>query len=481
MEQKYSTVNGEIAIDFPGDGNYNQAPLHSSTFDQVQRSTFAIENQQPNEQIHPDKKTNVKKRRTSIEWIKKYFLEGQALTSTQTQALEALDVNAPWHERLIVKHRRLVGVAIPFIFFQVIWWSCAIKYNFWSLFPDRFFISITMIFGSMIAGMTSEGGGAVAFPVMTLAFGIAPAVARDFSLMIQSCGMTAAAFTIFWMRVQLEWHSIIFCSLGGIVGMAIGLEFIDPNLTPPQKKIGFVCAWFSFAFALFLLNLYHKRKTYKTIPDFKLWKMIVLLLTGFLGGIFSAIAGSGVDICSFSILTLLFRVSEKTATPTSVVLMAGNTVVGFYWRQVIQQAVSADAYYYLAVCIPIVVLGAPLGSVIGSHFHRQALAGLIYVLDTVALISAYAIVPLTKALIGASVGIIAFGFVFFGLITYAGQKIMEEIEKGNEELQQMQINSEEEAKEKGMKPAANKNLNNKREGSGKEKYEVHKLDTLLEA
>ena len=51
MEQKYSTVNGEIAIDFPGDGNYNQTPLHSSTFDQVQRSTFAIENQQPNEQV----------------------------------------------------------------------------------------------------------------------------------------------------------------------------------------------------------------------------------------------------------------------------------------------------------------------------------------------------------------------------------------------------------------------------------------------
>ena len=36
--------------------------------------------------------------------------------------------------------------------------------------------------------MTSEGGGAVAFPVMTLALNIPPPVARDFSLMIQSCG-----------------------------------------------------------------------------------------------------------------------------------------------------------------------------------------------------------------------------------------------------------------------------------------------------
>ena len=44
-----------------------------------------------------------------------------------------------------------------------------------------------MIFGATVAGMTSEGGGAVAFPVMTLALGIAPSVARDFSLMIQGC------------------------------------------------------------------------------------------------------------------------------------------------------------------------------------------------------------------------------------------------------------------------------------------------------
>ena len=211
--------------------------------------------------------------------------------------------------------------------------------------------------------MTSEGGGAVAFPVMTLAFSISPAIARDFSLMIQSVGMTAATFTIFWMRIQLEWRSIIFCSTGAILGMILGLEFIDPKLTPPQKKMGFVSIWFAFAFALFLLNRYHKRKTFKIIPEFKAWKAGVLLFTGFLGGIFSAVAGSGVDICSFSILTLFFRVSEKTATPTSVVLMAGNTVVGFYWRQVMMEAIDIDSYHYLAVCAPIVVLGAPLGNI----------------------------------------------------------------------------------------------------------------------
>ncbi|KAL9960833.1 hypothetical protein ACROYT_G034338 [Oculina patagonica] len=441
MEQKDTTVNREFASEFQADDNYSHGPLQSPTLGHVQWNSSTIENQTAHEQNDIDENANVKRKRTPLEWLKKYFLEGQALTATQTQALEKLGPNAPWHERLIVKYRRLMGVAIPCIFFQVIWWSCAIKYDFWRLFPDKYFMSITMVFGSIIAGMTSEGGASVAFPIMTLVFNIAPGVARDFSLMIQSCGMTAAAFTILWMRVQVEMHSIIFCSLGGIVGMVIGLEFIDPNLTPPQKKMGFVCVWFSFAFALFLLNRYHKRKTYNTIPDFKLWKMLVLLLTGFMGGIFSAISGSGVDICSFSILTLLFRITEKTATPTSVVLMAGNTMVGFYWREVMHQAVSTEAYHYLAVCVPIVVLGAPLGSVIGTHFHRQILASFVYITDTVALISAYVIVPLTPALIGVSVGIIVFGFTFFGLITYAGQRIMAGIEEEKEKLVDVQVTS----------------------------------------
>ena len=62
--------------------------------------------------------------------------------------------------------------------------------------------------------MTSEGGGAVAFPVMTLALSIEPTVARDFSMMIQSVGMSAASFTILFMRIQLEGRAVIFCTIG---------------------------------------------------------------------------------------------------------------------------------------------------------------------------------------------------------------------------------------------------------------------------
>ena len=148
---------------------------------------------------------------TRMNFIRKYFLDGQKLKEN-VDAIHSSS-NQPFHKR-ILSNRQFWGILIPLTFFEVCWWSLAIKHDFFDYFPDKYFMSITMIFGAMVAGMTSEGGGAVAFPVMTLALHISPSVARDFSLMIQSCGMTAAAFTIFWMRLKTEKHSLLFCSLG---------------------------------------------------------------------------------------------------------------------------------------------------------------------------------------------------------------------------------------------------------------------------
>ena len=53
-------------------------------------------------------------------------------------------------------------------------------------------IAATMIFGSMIAGGTSMGGGAVAFPVLTKLLHVSAHDSKVFSLAIQSVGMTAA-------------------------------------------------------------------------------------------------------------------------------------------------------------------------------------------------------------------------------------------------------------------------------------------------
>eukprot|EP00111_Clytia_hemisphaerica_P024662 TCONS_00072695-protein len=365
-------------------------------------------------------------RRTPMEFLKKYLFEGQALQDSYQQELENIKLDAlPWHKRVWIKYRRIFGMLIPALFFHLFWWAYFIKFNHFDLFNSNYRISIMAVFGSLIAGLTSEGGGSVAFPVMTLAFKIKPHIARDFTLLIQSCGMTAAMFTVFWMKIRIEWRAIVFCSFGGLFGIILALEDLDTRITPPVKKMGFVSLFFAFAFALFLLNRVHKRTTFKKIPQFNWWKALILIVVGFVGGIFTGLSGTGIDICCFSILTLLFRVTEKTATPTSIVLMALNSVMGMYWRAIMSDTpVSLDAWQYVGVAIPIVVVGAPLGSLIGSHFHRQALASLNYITDTVALISGFAIVKPDKKTVGISLGIIFGGFLFYIIITLIGGKLM---------------------------------------------------------
>ncbi|PIO67181.1 hypothetical protein TELCIR_11079 [Teladorsagia circumcincta] len=194
---------------------------------------------------------------------------------------------------------------------------------------------------------------------------------NPFSKQMKFQGMMCAMFVIMFMRVQIEQRAVLFGTIGSIPGLIIGFKYFDPLLDAPQKKMLFVSIWSSFAIALFILNSQKKRKTYHKIPDFRPWKALVLMATGFIGGIFTAFAGSGVDICIFSMITLLFRVTEKTATPTTVVLMGLNSMVGAYYRLVWEGDVPSLALDYLKVSIPVGVTLAPFGSFLGSHFHRQ--------------------------------------------------------------------------------------------------------------
>ncbi|CAM9652097.1 unnamed protein product, partial [Hapterophycus canaliculatus] len=304
--------------------------------------------------------------------------EGQTLKG---DAAKNSDPSASWFAR----HRRLVAFISPGVIAHMIWWTYAATHpSTFDLFSDvtadtpNWYMCVTMAFGSMVAGATSEGGASVAFPIMTLAFGILPMVARDFSFMIQSAGMTAAAATIVIMQVQVEMHSLLWATAGGIFGIILGLEEVAPRLEPSYSKMFFVCTWAAFAFSLFWLNRFYGRRVFDSVPAWDQgvvwrlrarpspssspnvgggggiadsllcavslnWKACVLFSCGFVGGLFSAISGSGIDICTFSILTLLFRVSEKVATPTSVVLMAINTLVGFMYRQLAMGGVAPEA------------------------------------------------------------------------------------------------------------------------------------------
>ncbi|MEM1441281.1 MAG: sulfite exporter TauE/SafE family protein, partial [Verrucomicrobiota bacterium] len=252
-------------------------------------------------------------------------------------------------------------------FIALVWvlWILAMSIGSrWGLFLENWFMSVTMAIGSFVAGSTSQGGGAVAFPVMTLGFGIDPKGARDFSMMIQSIGMTSAAVAIFWRRIEIEKTALVVAGLAGAVGVIIGLEFVQKWFAPNPTKVFFVSLWLAFGFALWRINrvttLIKKRQLSDTSPR----AMVFLTISGLFGGVISGLLGSGLDILVFALLVLGFRLCETVATPTSVVLMAANSVVGFAWRSFGGggEPISQEIWSYWWVCVPIVAIGAPLGA-----------------------------------------------------------------------------------------------------------------------
>ena len=198
-----------------------------------------------------------------------------------------------------------------------------------------------------------------------------------------------------------------------------------------------------------ILNRVAKRQTFNAIPNMNWWKYTILLFFGFLGGAFTSFAGSGMDISIFMVLTLLFRISEKVATPTAVVLMATNSVFGVFWRGFIMQSIEMETWEFLSVTGPIVVFMAPIGATIGSHFHRIVLAALVIGLDTAALIGGFVVVrPLNPPLIGLSVGIIVGGLLSFVLMSYFGGKILDGVQ--TEEFGAEFSNDDDAPKENGI-------------------------------
>lgn len=342
-------------------------------------------------------------------------------------------------------YKKISSVIIPFFVVNIIWFFYFYIHDLFYLFSEksdsglpRWIMPIVMLFGSMVAGATSEGGGSIAFPVMTLGLNISPIIARDFSFMIQSVGMSSASFSILFMYLKLEYKSIVYSSLGGIIGIIIGLEYIVNLIPTAFSKIYFVTIWGAFAFQLFLLNRDTDRICFLNIQNYEKKKhenILILFITGIIGGILSSISGSGIDICVFSVLTLLFRLNEKVAVPTSVILMSLNTIFGFIYRGLVQSEISKESWKYFAVCIPVVVLGAPLGALISSHLNRNTISYLIYFTDFFQLVTAYIIIQpwnIDLFLTLLSPVIFVFFCLLFYYLSYLGEKNIEEIDCDNQ-------------------------------------------------
>lgn len=315
---------------------------------------------------------------------------------------------------------------LPYIVFFLlvipIWLTYMITQNGFAVYRTHWPAVPTMFFGAFVAGATSEGGGAVAFPVFTLLLKLAPPVARNFSFAIQSIGMTAASMLIIGLRIPVDWRAIRTVTIGGIPGIVVGTFAIVPFISGPVTKIFFVSLWMSFAFALYLANRDTNRDVTSGLKRLTQSDTARIIGFGFIGGLVTAIFGDGINILTFCLFTLYYSVSEKVATPTSVIIMTIHTLFGFLFHAFVLQDFQAEAFNYWLCAIPVCILMAPLGAYIITFLNRKTIANFLYLTTFVQYAGALIVLKPSPVIVSISLSAVVLGFSFFLWLARQGRK-----------------------------------------------------------
>ncbi len=291
---------------------------------------------------------------------------------------------SPWVQRY-----RWSIVAVAF------WLLVTLVGCLWHVYAEHWPVSITMLFGSFVAGATAEGGGAIAFPVFTKLLKIAPATARDFALAIQSIGMTCGSLLIIRSGYPFFPAIVKRVAVGSALGVCVGLTWLVQMIPPPYPKILFTLFTVSFGFFLAWENFVERRmREEEGSPHVELgWS--ACLLIGILGGLISSIVGSGADVVLFVVLCRRFSCHEKSATRTTIPVMALTSQIGFLF-QMLSGNLSPGVLSMWWSAFPIVAFGAPLGAMFCSWQKREAVVLFLLLLILIELVTTLILVPFDR-------------------------------------------------------------------------------------
>lgn len=282
-----------------------------------------------------------------------------------------------------------------------VWLIFGGKYAIHHLFAD-WKVALTMVFGSLVGGGTSEGGGAIAFPIFTKLLHIAPRDARNFSLAIQSIGMGAATLSILYLRIPIERRALFYAGIPGVIGVIFGAYFVAPLIPPVFVRTSFTVLVSSMGVALLLLNRETAVSRNERIPIFRTSEKSILIAAGFLGGVVSALVGTGINSVVFMVMVLLFRVNEKIVTPTTVILMTMVTVPGFLFHAFVLRDFTPTVMGYWLAAVPVVAVGAPVGALICFHMKRHSIVFLLLFLIALEFFSTLLLVPMSRSVLWVS-------------------------------------------------------------------------------
>jgi uncharacterized membrane protein YfcA len=313
-------------------------------------------------------------------------------TATNTDTSALLRATRARRERVLrTGRRRSVALAASVV---GTWALLVTQTSQWGRVADNLAAALTMVFGSFVAGSTPQGGGAVAFPVFTKVLGVAAVDAKTFSLCVQAVGMGSASVIIAMTRRPVDRGALRLTVPSAIAGFGIGsLLFSVVTPAAAQVKVIFTLVVVAAGVSTLLSRRARVVQQRTAAPLESRSMQACLVAVAMCGGVASALFGSGADIAVYLMLTIVLGVRPSIGVATSVVTMAAVSVVGFLTAlatgaiSVTQPLGGTDLFGMWLAAVPVVVVGAPVGSWFASRVSPAALARFIGALAAAELVS----------------------------------------------------------------------------------------------
>jgi uncharacterized membrane protein YfcA len=230
-----------------------------------------------------------------------------------------------------------------------------------------------------VAGFTPEGGGAVAFPVLSVFLKVDRVLARDFAMMIQSIGMTSASIFILShknTRIKDYKPLLIFVplsALGTWVGFA-GLQKIPVYIIQAL----FLSLSATFVVAYYLSDHRGTAEEVEIKSGLDYFYLGVILIVG---GMISSLFGTGGDVVLYLLLITHFNMTAKKATRISIILQAAISILGYSYRAFIDHGLTTYQYKTWLCAFPVVLFMAPFGVYVLAKLHVNWMLRIIIALN----------------------------------------------------------------------------------------------------
>ncbi|MEZ5974616.1 MAG: hypothetical protein R3E96_07175 [Planctomycetota bacterium] len=108
-----------------------------------------------------------------------------------------------------------------------------------------------------------------------------------------------------------------------------------------------------------------------------------------------------------------------------MVLMGLNAIIGFAWRGGVRGQLSPDAWNFWWVCVPIVVVCAPMGARFIRNKSRLFVAAILYASIGIQFVAGLIIIKQTTALLLYSAAVFATGLFLFNRMAAGGVRRLE--------------------------------------------------------